>query len=459
MWYVGTLALIVISFSAALYVKLEKSHEKNIESSLEAIAQGLKNDISEAPHKMLQDILDKEKEREVPLNPVYIQVLKIGSKPAGEVAAKSNLLKGKTLPLFKTKRLAENVPLFKTISDKSIYPFPLKVIGLPVSIGTNKQYLIEAASPLRKEDDALDDLVEALFVLDPVLLIVALLGGYFLIQKTLTPVRNIVLSAKKITAEDLSHRIEAVDTKDEIGELVETFNDMISRLEKSFIQIKQFSSDVAHELKTPITAIRGMSEVILRKERPKKEYIDAFKNIVEETINMQVIIDNLLFLSRTEAQDVRYSFKTIALDEVLLEVFESMEILAKEKKVRLILSRLQQVSIKGDRNLIKRLFSNLIDNAVKYTHKGGKVEVFLERNDNFARFSVKDTGIGISKDELPYIFNRFYKADETRHRDGGGSGLGLSIVQRIAQLHKGRIDVESIPDKGSTFAVFLPIQD
>jgi heavy metal sensor kinase len=272
-------------------------------------------------------------------------------------------------------------------------------------------------------------------------------------------VKKIIEAAKKITAEDLSHRIESIGSKDEIGELAETFNDMISRIERSFKQIKQFSSDTSHELKTPLAAIRGEIEVALRKERGREEYKKILKSALEEIDKLQKIIDNLLLLAQMDSQNIKLSFKEIQLDEILLEAFEEIETLAKKKKLSLILKKIDQTGMKGDEILIKRLFVNLIDNAIKYTQEGGKVEIALEKEGDSAKFTVEDTGIGIPENRLPYIFDRFYRVDKARSRETGGCGLGLALAKWIAETHKGKIEVKSKVGEGSIFVVSFPLQD
>ena len=298
-----------------------------------------------------------------------------------------------------------------------------------------------------------------ILIIDPILLVISFFGGYFLVNRTLSPVRTVVSSAKKITAEDLSLRLPSIGSKDEIGELVDTFNDMIARLEDSFRKIKQFSSDVSHEFKSPLTIIRGEIDVALRKNRLKKDYIDTLGSVGEEVENLQRIIDNLLFLAGTEAEGEGLPFRKVALHKIVLEVFETIQKIAEEKNISFVLKEIQTIDIQGEAYLLNRVFFNLLENAVKYTGNGGKVEILLRRESNTAVFSIKDTGIGIPENEIPFIFDRFYRVDKARSRRMGSAGLGLSIAKRVVQLHGGKIDVIGSPGEGSTFVVFLPIKN
>jgi signal transduction histidine kinase len=203
--------------------------------------------------------------------------------------------------------------------------------------------------------------------------------------------------------------------------------------------------------------MRGEIEVALKKERQNEEYKKVLKSLLEEINKLQKIIDNLLFLARIESKNIKLSFEKVQLDEILLEAFEEIETLAKRKKISLILKRVDQASVEGDETLIKRLFVNLIDNAIKYTHEDGKVEISLTKERNFAKFIIKDTGIGIPENEIPYIFDRFYRVEKARSRETGGSGLGLAIAKWIVEAHKGKIEVRSKVSEGSLFAISFPI--
>ena len=289
------------------------------------------------------------------------------------------------------------------------------------------------------------------------LLFFASLGGSFIIRKALIPVKSVVRAANEITADDLSLRIDSGNRKDEIGALVDTFNNMIARLEKSVKKIKQFSGDVSHELRTPLTIIRGEIEVLLRKDRESKEYKRTLKSVLEEAYQMEKIIDNLLFLSRIEASNKIKFTEKILLDEILLEVFKSREQSARSKGINYEIKKIIPVQVKGDKTLLERLISNIIDNAIRYTPSEARIEINLERNDRFALLSIRDTGIGIPEEALPFIFDRFYVVDKSRCKESGGAGLGLSIVKSVADSHGAIIDIQSKINQGTTFRVKFPL--
>jgi signal transduction histidine kinase len=249
---------------------------------------------------------------------------------------------------------------------------------------------------------------------------------------------------------------------------------MITRLDQSFRQIKQFSSDASHELKTPLTILKGEVEVMLRKERTSQEYQQTLKSNLEEINRMSQIVEDLLLLSRADTGEIRLNREDINLEEILTEVVAQMDPLATSKGLHLSASNHHQdVHIFGDALRIRELFMNLIENGIKYTEEGGSIHITLQeehppplRNQSdrlegereiFVRIIVSDTGIGIAKEDRERIFNRFFRVDKARSREQGGSGLGLSICKWIVEAHQGEIKVESELGKGSSFIVRLPL--
>jgi heavy metal sensor kinase len=265
-----------------------------------------------------------------------------------------------------------------------------------------------------------------------------------------------VTLTRSITAEDLSLRLEPIESHDEIGELADTLNEMISRLDRSFKQIKQFSGDVSHELKTPLTELKCNAEVALRQERTTEEYQETLKNVIEDAEQLQHIVEDLLLLARMDARSLPFSFTTVTLNEVFLEVFEHAHPFARKKNLALSFGEINPVTIIGDVGLLKRLLTNLIANAIQYTPSGGKLTFALRKKSNQAVLSIADTGIGIPKNALPYIFDRFYRVEQSRSHETGGSGLGLAIAQKIVEVHAGKISVQSTVGQGTTFRVCLP---
>jgi heavy metal sensor kinase len=341
--------------------------------------------------------------------------------------------------------------IYVTFEEKKLSSYPLRTILFPVR-GPN---IIQVGVSLENIEPALRRLMLIMFLVGSLLMLFASFGGNFIIRKALKPVRSVVHAAKDISTDDLTLRIESGHRGDEIGELVETFNDMISRLNKSVKKIKQFSGDVSHELRTPLTIIRGEIEVLLRKERSKEDYQKTLNSILEETAYLERIINDLLFLSRIEALDQKGFDKPVHLDAVLLEVVESQELAAKKKGVRLDIQKIEPAKIMGEKILLERMLTNIVDNAIRFTPSDGRIEVSLENQNGSIALWIRDTGIGIPEESLSLIFDRFYVVDKSRSKETGGSGLGLSIVKRVADSHGANIEVQSKIDKGTSFHILF----
>jgi len=232
---------------------------------------------------------------------------------------------------------------------------------------------------------------------------------------------------------------------------------MIARLEKSINKIRQFSGDVSHELRTPLTIIRGEIEVLLRKDRPKEEYLKTLNSVLEESFRMEELIDGLLFLSRVEAMDRSKGMEIVDLDEVLNAVIKLRTPSASSKNISIDTKNIKSVQLKGNRELLERMMANILDNAIRYSNPGAHIEIDLQETKKSAKLQIRDTGIGIPEESLPLIFDRFYVVDPSRSKETGGAGLGLSIVKWIAEHHNAEITVDSHVGKGTTFTVHFPL--
>ena len=294
-------------------------------------------------------------------------------------------------------------------------------------------------------------------VLAPVVLFVAFSGGWLMAGIVLRPIREIAERAKDITASNLSGRIVTRSSDDELGELISTINGMIARLESSFREIREFSLSIAHELKTPLTILKGESELALSKSLSPLEAQQLASTYLEETSRLSRIVDDLLTLAKVEAGQIILSQEPVQLHELVNGIYEDALILASDRQIAVTLDRNDQANFTGDPVRLRQLLRALISNAVRYTDPGGTVRVRNERNGDEASISIEDTGIGIPAESLDKIFDRFYRVDEARSRAHGGSGLGLSIAKWIAGAHHGSISVQSSPGKGSCFTVHLPL--
>jgi heavy metal sensor kinase len=301
----------------------------------------------------------------------------------------------------------------------------------------------------------LEHLLSIFAVLAPVVLFVAVSGGWLMAGIMLRPIRDISMRAKDITASNLSGRIVTRSTDDELGELISTINGMISRLEMSFRNIREFSLSIAHELKTPLTILKGESELALTKSLTSREAQRLAATYLEESSRLSRIVDDLLTLAKVEAGQMTLHEEPVRLHELVDGIYEDALILAADRRISVTLDRNDQGMVSGDPVRLRQLLRALISNAVRYTDPGGWVRIRNERSENAVSVSVEDSGFGIPAESLDKIFDRFYRVDEARSRAQGGSGLGLSIAKWIAEAHHGSISVQSTPGKGSCFTVHL----
>jgi heavy metal sensor kinase len=272
----------------------------------------------------------------------------------------------------------------------------------------------------------------------------------------LKPVEQIARTAREIEESDLSRRIE-VRSEDELGRLASTLNQMIGRLERAFGRQRQFTADASHELRTPLAVIQAESTLALRKERTEIDYRKSLELVSREAAHMSALVDKLLFLARSDTGKEQLNLEAVNLKELVNDLASEIAPLCQEKRLECKLDPLENQVVQGDKVELKQLFFNLLDNAIRYTPSGGIVSVSVERKGDTAVVAIRDSGIGIPEEHIPHIFERFYRVDEARSRAEGGTGLGLSICQHIAQVHGGRIEVESQVGQGSTFSVFLPL--
>src|SRR5512136_1811512 len=472
LWYVLILGILLTSFSGFLYFTLSKSLHRDVDNKLRSLAELIASESVSPLSKFGFANIDQTLETSMNLKPIgkFIQVL----DESGNIGRKSENLRNVQLPisLNALKNSSKGLITFET--NRSIGNTPLRLITFPVVENSHAARIIQIASSLEEVEDALNTLFIILIITVPLALMVASLGGQFLAHKALKPVDDITHTARMITSQNLNQRIVPPKVKDEISRLIETFNGMISRLDQSFRQIKQFSSDASHELKTPLTILKGEVEVMLRKERTQQEYQQTLKSNLEEINRMSQIVEDLLLLSKADTGEIRLNRENISLTEILAEVVAQMDLMVRSKKLHLSTSNHhQEIRIFGDALRIRELFMNLIENGIKYTEEGGSIHITLQEeypspakdqsdrlereNGEFVKISVSDTGIGIAKEDQERIFNRFFRVDKARSREQGGSGLGLSICKWIVEAHQGEIGVESELTKGSSFIVRLPL--
>ena len=347
----------------------------------------------------------------------------------------------------------------QTIFESAKHPKepPLRLISVPIIYRGNLLYIVQVGTSMESVDQTLNRLLLVLLVTMPLALAVSLAGGWFLAGRALRPVDAITLAAQRIAGGDLTQRLNVPASADEIGRLASTFNNMIARLETSFRQIRQFSSDASHELRTPLTVMKGETELALRRPREAEDYTVVLESNLEEIDRMTRIVDELLFLSRADMGEVKMERLPVKLESLLEDIHRQASLLGQEQNVQVVLGLVMPAVVLGDELRLRELFLNLVDNAVKYSRPGGSVDMSLVTQGNLAKFMIVDQGIGISHEDQERIFDRFYRTDDARTHAKKGTGLGLAICAWIAESHHGHIEVQSEPNKGSTFTVILPL--
>jgi len=332
----------------------------------------------------------------------------------------------------------------------------VRVLTVPLRIERGvEQELVGYLQVARAIEDY--DTLSRLLIITILIGLAAVTASMFVITlispRVFEPLENIASLARQISrADDLSRRLPDTGRDDEIGDLTMALNQTLARLENLFRTQQRFLADVSHELRTPLTTIRGNVDLMRRMGGADQESLD---DIQAELDRMTRLVNDLLLLARADAGSLPIEREPVELDTVLLDVYRQLSLL--KEPVKIVLEEVDQVLVSGDADRLKQLILNLADNAVKYTSAGGTVRLSLSKTEDEAHLTIADSGIGIAEEDLPYIFERFYRVDKARTRAHGGSGLGLSIAKWIVDVHGGRIHVESEAGEGTTFHVILPL--
>ncbi|KXS49477.1 MAG: integral membrane sensor signal transduction histidine kinase [Halanaerobium sp. 4-GBenrich] len=336
----------------------------------------------------------------------------------------------------------------------------MAVKTIPVNKFVFSRGYLQVVRDITFEKNFLDFLIIVLTFAAGIGALISVFLGYFTTRKMLSPINKVTEAARKISSSDLGRRLEVSGPDDELKKLALTFNSMLDRLEKSFKRQKQFVSDASHELRTPISVIKGYVDLLDRwgkeKEDVRDEAIDAIK---KETDNMKKLMENLLLLARGDDSELKKEENLFDFNNLVEEIIKEFKVM--ESDITLIFEDDAEIEFYGDPNLFKQLFRIFLDNAVKFTAKNGKIKIKLGRLDkeNFF-FSIADDGPGISQSDLPFIFDRFYQADKSRSRKSNkGSGLGLAIAKQIIDSYNGTIEIESSEKEGTKFIVKLPLKE
>jgi heavy metal sensor kinase len=449
-WYVSVFGTLLIGFGVLVYLLISRNLYSQLDESLLMTAQATaaefvkefaesEGDARSAAAEVLSELQQPHLDRSI----FEGSQLLASASPKGRSALPCKML---------SEPSRQGSISFHTLNEFSGEGARVAVLAAPAQARDFRVAVVEPLHELVQELEA----VRRIFLWGlPATLLVAGIGGFLLAKKSLSPVVEMSSQAKRIGASNLHERLTIDNPNDELGRLAAVFNELLSRLDRSFESMRTFMADASHELCTPLSIIRGEAEVALSQQRNAHDYRRSLGVVQDEAGRLSRIVDDMLALARADAGHPLRK-QELYLDDLLQEACKAAQVLAARQGVALKLEVAEDVSLQGDEDLLRRLILNLLDNAIKHTPEGGSVAVSLAVTGSWVRIVVSDTGAGIPEEAIPHVFERFYRVDKTRSRADGGSGLGLSIAKCVAEAHAGSIDLVSHPGQGSTFTVSLP---
>ena len=450
-WYVGLLAGLLIGFNLLVYSVLSIGLQAEAERTIQGRAQVVSTFIQEEndPLFLLVSGLVTLPPIDVFSSPdVYVQII----WPDGSIVSRSDNLGGQQLPVDNQhiERVLKGVVVQEVTT---VGTSRLLLHSEPLSIGGRNIGVIQVGQSLQEMDQILRFTAYLLAVSSVITVCVAAVIGFLLASSALRPIDQMTRAALEISrTSNLQQRLEVI-SQDELGRLAETFNEMLERLEVLFRTQERFVADVSHELRTPLTTIQGNVDLLQRGAAQDPEARqEALEIIAEETGRMARLASDLLLLAQADA-GIKLDLKPVELDTLLLEVYRQGRLMVDGQEIKL--GHEDQAIVLGDADRLRQLLLNLVDNAVKYTPAGGEIVLMLYREPEWTRVSVEDSGIGIRGEDLPHIFDRFYRVEESRSKGKTGTGLGLSIARWVAEAHGGNLTVESQEGEGTTFTLWL----
>jgi len=450
LWFVSTLFLILVGLSLSFYFYMHNFLYTNAEHLIRdknfAVGGWIDYRIKDMNFQVNSYLQSQEAS-------IFIQVTDLKRRVIG----KTDNLK-EALPL--SPNLANKVfKLDNVVLTKYYSPtYGNMLIANGTGLTNNKILgFVQVAIQEKEITKTLDNVIHWILISIPILLLLSFLLGKFLTKKMLAPFALITESAQKISFNELnSQRLPVVHPQDELGRLTITINDLLNRLNEAITSQKQFVADAAHELRTPLSIIQGEIEVTLRDKANADDYKQVLISNLEEVHRLTAITDSLIMLTRLDANKENISKEKLDITALCQGVVGRFARMLESKQLVCEIMQKDVVEVIAIKAFLEQVIINLIDNAIKYSNSNSSIQIYIERNDSYYAIRVKDAGIGIPNDELPYIFNRFYRVDKSRSNQIKGSGLGLAIVKSIIELHGGTIEVKSQEGKGSEFILMLP---
>jgi heavy metal sensor kinase len=454
--YTSLITVVVLGFGTYTYMKVDTYLRLVLEQSLlrraEATATSLRADVDRIGEtELAKEVRDRytpeQNDRFIRLSEQKQGVFYVSGQPIDRSFDASKV------------PLTEDWP--SKTATRTVYAggeSKLLLVAVKVALPEH-QYLVEIGLSEQGNDRVLRGLLATLLIGLPIVVIVAAAGGSVLLQSALRPVRDMIDKANEISHHELDARLPVPYTGDDLERLSITLNQMITRLQESLLNSRRFSSDASHEVRTPLTIIRGELEQLLARKDISDSIGERVSSLMEETDRLIGIAEGLLALSRLDAGEALRENVRADLGEMAAATAEQMSLLAVEKEIELTCIRHTPAEVKGDRSGLKRVIVNLLDNAIKYTPAHGKIGIDVRAERRHAYLQVSDNGIGIPKEDLARVFDRFYRSESVRSTATGGAGLGLSIVRSICTAHGGTVYAENLTSGGCRFVVELPLAD
>jgi len=455
LWYVFVFTLLEALLGILVYLYLLTNLSDSLDSSLKSQATAIKNIVIEKHIDIESFTPDStfSSQEDLMWTIIYDAVAMNRRNTFIQISMGEKIL-------FKSANLYQYEFSFQNRKSKlSTFDFSdtsLSAMTIRCAVANENKYQVIVAFPKEHIIQTLDSLKNLYLMLAPIFLLISILGGAVISAKALSRIDSIIKKTEEITAQNLDQQIAGGEYHDEYGRLVRTMNNMIQRIKQSVDYMNQFSLSAAHELKTPLTILRGEIEVALKSRKTPEVYKEVLESNYQETLRLIKIVDNLFFIARMEHSSVQLNKTEVNAAGFLSQIIQNFRILGEEKQITFSLECDETITLFIDREIMKQVIGNLMDNAIKYGDEKQCVAVVCSENGNTVCLSVSNVGEGIPREELPFIFNRFYRVETSRNRKTGGIGLGLSVAKSIIDWHKGEITVSSDIKGVTTFSICLP---
>jgi signal transduction histidine kinase len=450
--FMATTAILIILIFSSIYLVVFRTVYKHLNDDLEAEYLEISHNIVILDNQLIfanETEWNEPEHAQIEVNPTFIQV----TDTTGQIIKRSSNLRTSSLPVLKNEAQ-------ETFFDTKLSGSGVRQLQVVLKDENNRKAgFISIAIPLDESQMVLKNLFTILLSLFPIVLLVLYFTSRFIAQKSISPVGLLTDSASKISRENLNERLPLPARKDELYILTGTINKLLDRIEQTLIREKQFSSDASHELRTPLSVLKGTLDLMLRKPREPEYYIEKSGTCLAEVNRMAVLVDQLLLLARYSNKSNSKKETVVNLYELIDQVINRHVQTIETKDISIFRDIDKNLMVRTDVFMLEQIVENIFSNALKYSYSDSTVGMIAFRKDGEIRLTIKDEGIGMNEDELQYIFNRFFRADESRSSQTKGFGLGLAIAKGFADILSLKINVKSCPGAGSSFTIIFNKSD